>query len=206
MRNSFLVVKMFEEELAEYTGAKYVVTVNSGTSALSLAFQWWVKNNPNKCTIHLPEETYRSVFNMAYKASMVVLFDKKSWSGVYPIKPTNIWDCALRLAPKMYRAGTVQVLSFHPQKPLALSSGGGAILHDDPEADKWYRLMRFDGRTEGVSILEDEWPLVGDHCYMFPNQAAEAWHKLDIYRNRYPEKAPDAEQPKYENLNKKWRG
>jgi dTDP-4-amino-4,6-dideoxygalactose transaminase len=76
---------------------------------------------------------------------------------------------------------SIQCISFHPQKPLGLSNGGGAILHDDSLADEWYRKMRFDGRTEGVTTKDDDYTIIGEHCYMFPSTAAEGLHRLSIY-------------------------
>lgn len=60
--------------------------------------------------------------------------------------------------------------------------GGGAILHDDKEADDWYRRMRHDGRTPFTSPKDDEIKMIGEHCYMFPATAAEGIQKLEIYR------------------------
>jgi dTDP-4-amino-4,6-dideoxygalactose transaminase len=201
---AFDYVRGFEFDLSMYTGAPHVVAVNSGTSALQLALEYWARAD-QITTVILPDRTYRSVANMADRAGLGVIFHKKAWRGAYQIEPTNIWDCALRLAPGMYKAGTIQCLSFHPQKPLACSAGGGAILHDDPVMDKWLRKMRFDGRDEGVSIHDSSWDVIGAHCYMFPGQAGEALHRLNIYSAKYPKKAPDAEQPKYESLSSKWR-
>ncbi|MFA5376817.1 MAG: DegT/DnrJ/EryC1/StrS family aminotransferase [Dehalococcoidia bacterium] len=200
--NAFQANRDFEKSISEYTGASFVVVVNSATSALQLALEWYRVNGGTKAII--PERTYRSVANMILRTGLYLEFIDEEWRGIYNIRPSNIWDCALRLKPKMYVPGTVQCLSFHPQKPLALSSGGGAILHDDPEADKFYRLDRFDGREEGISILKSSWEIVGAHCYMFPGQAGEGAQKMEIYATRYPDDAPDTEQPEYENLREKW--
>jgi hypothetical protein len=48
---------------------------------------------------------------------------------------------------------------------------GGAILHNSPEADKWFRRARFDGRTEGVAPMDDTFDMIGHHCYMNPSSA-----------------------------------
>lgn len=196
---------MFERSLAWYTGAKHCVVVNSGSMAIYLALRYWDEDtNYTGNHMTVPEETYRSVPLAISRLSMFVRWDPKPWKGSYQIKPSNVWDCALRLKPNMYKKGQVQCLSLHPQKPLALSCGGGAILHDDDTADEWYRWMRFDGRKEGVPIQKDEMR-PGEHCYMFPSQAAEGLHRLSIYAARYPKQAPDMPQPKYENVRKKWR-
>jgi dTDP-4-amino-4,6-dideoxygalactose transaminase len=194
---SWDIVRGFECALAEYTGARYCVAVNSCTSAARLAFDWVKKQLLNG--VGFPTYTYRSMPSMANKCGIPIYLDDRKWSGQYLIANTNIWDCALTLRPGMYEKGTVQLLSFHPQKPLALSSGGGAILHDDPEADRFYRLDRFDGRTEGVGIQGDDWPFAADHCYMFPGQAGEGIHRLEIFKAAHPG-GLTMPQPDYEDL------
>lgn len=195
MDDAFLVVKMFERSLAEYTGAKYAVAVNSGTAALKLATKAWKGTS----TVTIPSRTYRSVWQVLKDNNYTVKFDDIKWSGGYHICGTDVWDYALLLEREMYVPGRVMCLSFHPQKPLALSCGGGAILHDDDELDKWYRWQRWDGRQEGCAIQDDELR-DGEHCYMMPGQAGEALHKLNIYASREPVRIP---HPNYEDLSKK---
>jgi len=196
MIDAFECVRMFERSLAGYTGAKYAVAVNSGTAALKLATKMW--NGTSSVTI--PSRTYRSVWQVLLDNLYTVKFRDYEWDECYQIEPTNVWDYALvTLDENIYVPGTVQCLSFHPQKALALSSGGGAILHDNDDLDEWYRWQRWDGRTEGVAIQEDELR-DGEHVYMFPGQAGEALHKLNIYATRGPVKIP---HPNYENLEKK---
>lgn len=195
MDDAFEVVRMFERSLAEYTGAKYAVAVNSGTSALRLALKAWRGTS----TVTIPSRTYRSVYLVLQDLMYTVKFDDIPWRGGYHICGTNVWDYALMLEPGMYVQGRVMCLSFHPQKPLSLSAGGGAILHDDDDLDKWYRWQRWDGRQEGVAIQDDELR-DGEHCYMMPGQAGEALHKLNIFASRRPAVIP---HPDYEDLSKK---
>lgn len=195
MDDAFIVVNLFERSLAEYCGAKYAVAVNSCSAALRLALKGW----KNTSIVTIPRHTYRSVYLVLQDLHYGVRFSDEKWDEYYQIKPTNVWDCALLLCSGMYVPGTVQCLSFHPQKPLALSSGGGAILHDDDEMDKWYRWQRWDGRQGGVAIQDDELR-DGEHCYMFPAQAGEALHKLNVYASRPPVRIP---HPNYEDLSKK---
>ena len=198
MPNPFKVVRDFEAALSEYTGAPFVVAVNSGTSSLHLAMEWYKLSGGTE--IMVPSRTYRSVPIHAERAGLDIWWNDNPWQGVYHMKPSNIWDCALRLTGGMYSAGQVQCVSFHPQKNLALDCGGGAILHDDPEADVWYRLARFDGRTEGMDIRVDSLKVKGWHYYMWPSQAAAGIQKLSIL----PRHMPDKPQPEYEDVRSKW--
>jgi pseudaminic acid cytidylyltransferase len=52
-------------------------------------------------------------------------------------------------------------VSFHWSKTLGEFRQGGAILHDNEEADAWLRRARFDGRTEGVAPKDDTSTLLG---------------------------------------------
>ena len=127
-------------------------------------------------------------------ANSRVLWRDEDWIGAYQLKPSKIWDCARRFTSGMYVPGQYQCVSFSASKILSAEQGG-AILHDNEEADAWFRRMRFDGRTEGVSQLEDTFMEVGLHCIMLPSVAAELMlrlhhlprHNADLPRIEYPD-------------------
>jgi hypothetical protein len=48
----------------------------------------------------------------------------------------------------------------------------GFILTDDIEAVKILKIMRFDGRKEGVPPLKDNFIYPGYHCYLLPEEAS----------------------------------
>lgn len=179
MTSPFQVVRDFEVALSEYTGAPYVVTVNSCTAALRLALRWERLHGYVEATV--PKRTYPSVPMAVVWAGLRVRWVDVNWFGGYILSPTRVVDCAKMLSGSMYHKGWYQCISFHPQKPLGLSNGGGAILHDNRDADAWFRRMRFDGRTEGVFTKDDEYIMIGEHCYMMPGVAAEGLQRLSIY-------------------------
>lgn len=182
--NPFDIVRDFEAALAEYTGAPYVVTVNSCTAALRLSLLWCAERMGKHWNVCVPHKTYPSVPMQVRHAGFKINWMREPWEGEYWLGPTNVHDCALWFTGGMYRGG-MRCVSFHPQKPLGLSNGGGAILHDDPHADRWFRKMRFDGRTEGVPTKDDNYTMLGEHCYMMPPTAAEGLHRLSIYARQY---------------------
>jgi len=120
-------------------------------------------------------------------------FRDEDWRGWYQLKPLPIWDSARWLTSEMYNTtkaphgdrllprGTMLCLSFHWSKTLGLGQGG-AILHDNEEADHWLRQARFDGRIEGVSPAEQQdlygFKVLGFHCYMSPETAAQGLVRL----------------------------
>jgi dTDP-4-amino-4,6-dideoxygalactose transaminase len=97
----------------------------------------------------------------------------------------------------MYVQGQYQCLSFHSSKILG-DTQGGAILHDNPEADEWFRKARFDGRTEGVAPKDDTFDMVSYHCYLSPDVAARLLWKLSVL----PKHNADLPNDPYPDLSK----
>ncbi len=174
----FGVVKDFEAELAEYTGARFVVTTTSCTAALLLALLWF-KRKCGPQTVSFPRFTYVGVGMSVLNAGHQIAFRDERWSGEYKLEPFDLYDSARRLTSGMFRPRAMQTLSFHWTKHLAIQQGG-AILHDDPEADQWLRRARFDGRREGVHPRDDVFDMVGLHCYMAGATAAEGLMRLSV--------------------------
>lgn len=185
------VTKDFERALCEYTGAPYAVAVNSCTMALLLAVKWHLKDDPLTClifgreyrrprSIEIPRHTYISVPMSILHAGGQPVFRDEDWIGCYKLEPLPVWDSARWFTQDMYQAGDPGdfiCVSFHASKTLGIEQGG-AILHDNPEADAWLRRARFDGRTEGVAPKDDAFKQVGWHCYMNPSTAAQGLLKL----------------------------
>lgn len=197
---AFDVVRGFEQKISEYTGAPCVVAVNSCTMALLLAMSWAKKQG--EWTVGIPCRTYPSVPMSAYHSGLDVNYIDLRWEGCYQLPPTNIWDCAKRFTSSMYIKGQIQCVSFHARKLLPIGSGG-AILHDDPVADEWYRRARFDGRKEGIATKDDTYEFAGWHAYMLPEQAARGLHLLTWYKRDVPDQP--AELDLYPDMSKyKW--
>lgn len=193
MKTGWEVVSDFEAAIAEYTGAPLVVCTNSGTAALLLALEWEMANH-GTCNVFLPKRTYISVPHAVHRAGFSVQWDAERFEGIYRLRPTNVWDCALRFTAGMYRRGSQMCVSFAAAKTLGIEQGG-AILHDDEGADLWLRRMRFDGRTPGLHPSQETDMLVGHHCPMLPSIAAQGLLRLahlprsnaDQVRNDYPD-------------------
>ena len=190
--NPYEIVKMFEEEVALYTGAPFAVSVDSCTNALFLCCKYL-----NVGEITLPKRTYLSVPMSVIHSGGTVAFEDKEWSGVYPLMPYPIYDSAKRFTSKMYLHGTYMCLSFHIKKLLPLGKGG-MILTDNYEAVKWFKKARYEGRGE-VNYRDDNVDMLGWNMYMTPQQAA---HGLALMQN-YPEHVPDlGENNGYRDLSK----
>lgn len=180
--NPWKAVEDFEQALCKYTGAPYAVAVSSCTAAILLAC---ARFQP-ACTVSVPKRTYISVPMAVIKAGHRVTFPEIKWTGSYRLAPLPVFDCALRFTSSMYRAGDYQCVSFAAAKILGLEQGG-AILHDNYEADRWFRKMRFDGRRPGLEVSEDDIDLIGYHFPMLPSTAAA----LTLRLHHLPKHNPD---------------
>lgn len=145
--------------------------------------------------VDIPKRTYVGVGMAILNAGGRVTFRDEEWSGAYQLAPLPVIDSARWFTGGMYDwmsekiighgAGKAIVgrgfvaVSFHASKILA-DTQGGAILHDNPEADKWLRRARFDGRTEGVAPKDDTFDMLGHHCLMSPDVAARLLWKLSV--------------------------
>lgn len=184
----YKVTEDFERALAEYTGSPFACALNSCSAALLLCVQWL------QCrSVEIPKHTYVSVPNSIMLGGAKVRWRDENWRGAYQLKPFPIWDSARRFTSGMYRFGQFQCVSFATTKILGIEQGG-AILHDDPQAQKWFKRMRFDGRSEGVDPSEDSFELVGHHCLMLPSIAAQLLLKLH-HLPKHNEDLPDYPYP-----------
>ena len=184
LHNPYKIVKMFEEEIAEYTGAPYAISVDSCTNALFLCCKFL-----NVKKVIIPSKTYLSVPMSIINAGGEVIFDKKPetnhWVGLYQLKPYPIYDSAKRLTSNMYIPNSFMCLSFHIKKQLPIGKGG-IILTDNEESVDWFRRARYEGRSEKY-YKEDDVDSIGWNMYMTPQEAA---HGLCLMQN-YPKHNSD---------------
>jgi len=187
--NPYKVVKLFEEEVAQYTGAPFAVSVDSCTNALFLCLMYKKHEMQlqKRRQIIIPSKTYLSVPMSIVHAGFEPVFDynMNDWKGIYQLKPYNIYDAAKRLTSDMYVGGSFMCLSFHIKKMLSIGKGG-MILCDDANAVKWFKSARYEGRNEKL-YHEDDIEMLGWNMYMTPQQAA---HGLALMQN-YPIDVPD---------------
>lgn len=197
MNNPYHVTRHFEERLAEYTGAPYAVAVNSCSAAIMLCVEFF-SGYTKGIEIEIPKHTYISVPMSIIHGGGWPVFRDEYWRGVYRLKPLPVWDCARRFTSGMYVSGQFMCVSFAANKLLGIEQGG-AILHDNPTADAWFRRMRFDGRGEGIDPAEDTFPVVGHHCIMLPSIAAQALLRL-YHFSKHNEDMPDYPYPDLSGL------
>ena len=188
--NPYKIVEMFEETIADYTGAPYAIAVNSSTNALFLCCKYL-----NVETVTLPARTYLSVPQSVLHAGGNLQFEEIKWKGIYQLKPYPIYDAAKRFTAGMYIPGSYMTLSFHIKKHLKMGKGG-IILTDNTEAAEWFAKARYEGRGK-LKYHEDNIEICGWNMYMTPQEAA---HGLALMQN-FPEHNEDLpEDPPYRDL------
>ncbi len=198
----YKITEDFESKLSEYTGAKYVVTVDNASNALFLCLMY-----EKVCgkEITIPSRTYPSVPCEIIHAGGKVKFkniEGKTIKGAYRLEPTNIWDSALTFTHNMYIPGQHMCISFTgPYKHFKLSKGG-AILTDNYEAYLWFKRARYSGRRE-CSYHDDHFDMLGWNFYMMPELAARGLLLMNQFydTNGNPKKNEDLEMP-YPDLSK----
>lgn len=202
--NAHNITVDFERALCEYTGAPFAVATTSCTMALLLAVAWEFRLDTRlrghlikeqiRPEVQIPKCTYVSVPMSIMHAGGCPVFRDEQWSGEYQLKPLPVWDAARRFTSGMYVPGRMQCVSFHAAKILG-DTQGGAILHDNADADAWLRRARFDGRTPGVAPKEDTFDMIGWHAYLSPDVAARLLfhlsvlpkHNADLPWDEYPD-------------------
>ena len=183
----YKVTQEFEEKLADYTGARFAVTLDNMSNGLFLAlyYEHNVMNRTEK-VIKIPTRTYPSVPCEIIHAGLKVEFEPiqgKTIKGAYQLKGSNVWDSALTFTADMYKPNTHMCVSFTgPYKHFKLSKGG-AILTDDVDAYRWFKRARYSGRRE-CSYFEDNFDMLGWNFYMMPELAARGLLLMEQFYNR----------------------
>ena len=198
----YKVTEEFENRLADYTGAPYCVTVDNASNAIFLCLMY---EKVKGLDITIPSRTYPSVPCEIIHAGAKVKWEKvkgESIKGAYQLKPTKVWDSALRFTADMYIPDTHMCISFTgPYKTFKLSKGG-AILTDDYDAFLWFKRARYSGRR-ACSYHEDNFDMLGWNFYMMPELAARGLLLIDqFYDSKGNKKEMDDLEMRYPDLSK----
>jgi dTDP-4-amino-4,6-dideoxygalactose transaminase len=175
LHNPYKIVKMFEEEIADYTGSPYAISVDSCTNALFLCCKYLKVKE-----VEIPSKTYLSVPQSIINSGGEVVFNPSlnDWKGIYQLSPYPIYDAAKRFTSEMYIPGSLMCISFHIKKHLKIGKGG-MILTDSKEAVEWLKMARYEGRSEKL-YHDDNITEMGWNMYMTPQEAA---HGLALMQN-----------------------
>lgn len=178
--NNHYFIDLFEQRLREFTGAPYVVLVDSCTNAIFLSLMYLKRYKTVPDTLGIPAHTYIGVPQSIINAGLNVEFQDTYWVGEYILEGTPIFDAAVGFTRDMYVDGMV-CLSFQQKKALPIGKGG-AILLDDEHAYHTLKRMAWDGRDASKSVAEDIDNIIpGYHMNMIPADAATGVLLLNSY-------------------------
>ena len=169
----FKQIELFEQELAEYTGARYAIATDCCTHAIELA----LRHDRVRHT-EFTAYTYISVLMTCHKLGISYDLIEDRWTGKYVFLGTRIVDSARLFGENIYTPGTLTCLSFGRGKPLELSRGGALLLDDKDAYDKILR-WRYDGRDLSCLPWASQKRFsVGFHYKMTPDEAILGRQKL----------------------------
>jgi dTDP-4-amino-4,6-dideoxygalactose transaminase len=177
------VIDIFENKVAEFAGSKYAVSVDCCTNGMFLSLKYLQHIGELKLSdpLTIPKRTYISASMLVKHAGNSVNFEDVEWSGLYQIKPTRVWDSAVRWTKNMYVGNdALQVISFQIKKRIPIGRGG-VILTDSEHAYKWLKLASYDGRDLTKPYTDpDHISMLGYHMYMTPEDAARGIILIDV--------------------------
>lgn len=183
----YKITEEFEKALADYTGAKYAVTLDNMSNGLFLAlyYEHYVNKSIKDNYISIPNRTYPSVPCEIIHAGLKVKWNKvkgDTITGAYQLEGSNVWDSALSFTADMYIPKSHMCISFTgPYKHFKLSKGG-AILTDSYKAYLWFKRARYSGRRE-CSYHDDNLDMLGWNFYMMPELAARGLLLMNQFYN-----------------------
>jgi dTDP-4-amino-4,6-dideoxygalactose transaminase len=195
------IVSTFEKKVAQFAGAKYGIAVDCCTNAVFLSLQYLkdIKEVKEGDVITIPNRVFFSIPMAIQLSGLKVKFEPMDWSGTYQLKPTNIYDAAVRFTENMFIPDSLFCMSFQYKKRLPIGRGG-MILTDDPCAKVIIDQTRNMGRHMDVDQWHDNFKLNGWNMYMSPDDAARGILIFDDLMEQGKTFADSACQDNYADL------
>tara|TARA_R110002020_G_scaffold75261_1_gene191641 strand:- start:2078 stop:3013 length:936 start_codon:yes stop_codon:yes gene_type:complete len=148
-------VTVFEEEFAEYVGAKYACSISSATNAIFLIFL------NHKVTVDIPSLIPPVVLNAIVNGGNKINFvDDVDWIGdsyiLHKFDDCKIIDSAQKVEQNQFKKEAnpedLMLFSFYPTKPVG-GLDGGMIVSDDLEKIQYFK----EAVLNGMSYAKDNW-------------------------------------------------
>lgn len=179
------IIDIFEKKVAKFAGSKYAVATDCCTHAIELCLRYLLyKGEIQKgATISMPYNTYISVVQTVFNLGFAINFKNSTWSGIYRLSGTRVYDGAVRWTKGMYDKDQycipLQCISFQIKKRIPIGRGGMILCHTKEEYD-WLKLASYDGRDLSLPYDHpDHVKMSGYHYYMTPEDAARGIILMD---------------------------
>ena len=157
------VVTEFEQEFAEFVGAKYACSANSASSLIFLTMLISEQESVKIPSI-MPPVVPNAILNAG---KQIEFYDDIDWVGreYLLLEETNhnfmsenfkVWDSAQRVERNLFKRiandEDLMIFSFYPTKPVG-GCDGGMIVSNDKQKIDWYKVATFNG----LSFSEHNW-------------------------------------------------
>lgn len=171
----------FENNFAEYVGAKYAVAVNSATTAIQLVTHVYRHGT----TFHIPSCIPPVVCNAIITGGAYIKFeDDIAWVGkeyfLHAGTHYNIIDSAHKVDRNQFsRYGNddIAIFSMYPTKPCAGMDGGIIASNNKTKIDH-LRTIAYNGMSQEDNNWERKQTMIGFKAYMNAAQAYVANESL----------------------------
>ena len=173
-------VVAFEEEFAEFVGAKYACSISSATNAIFLIFL-----NRN-LTVNVPSIIPPVVLNaLIHGGNKINFTDDVGWVGgsyiLHEFDDYKIIDSAQKVEQNQFRKEAnpedLMFFSFYPTKPVG-GLDGGMIVSNDYEKIKYFKEAVLNGMSYAKDNWEREIKFPGWKMYLNSFQASVAHQNL----------------------------
>ena len=193
--NPYHDTEEFEKAIADYTGAPYVVTLDSCSSGIFISL---IYEGIRDREVGITCRTYMSVPCEIIHAGGRVKFlpmEDRVLRGAYRLEGTKTWDSALRFTADMYIPDSFMCCSFTGSTKILKLGKGGCILTDNEDAYNWFKLVRFSGREECSYHDQKSFNILGWNFYFNPMLATLGLMLIGQFYNfdHSKKSIPDAE-------------
>jgi len=140
------IVQEFEQNFANYVGARYACTANSASSLILLALKRY-QNQIVKIPSTMPIVVPNAIVNAGHK---IEFYDDVEWVGSYYHLHDDIYDSAQQVSKNQYAElkddDALMIFSFYPTKPVS-GCDGGIIVSNNEKKIEDFRMMTMNGTT-----------------------------------------------------------
>lgn len=170
-------VTEFENDFADYVGAKYACTANSASSLIFLSLLRYAPTVVKIPTI-MPIVVPNVITNTRHK---IIFYDDPDWVGHCYHLHDNIYDSAQEVSRDIYKKinddNAIMIFSFYPTKPVG-SCDGGMVVCNDYDTIQYFKTMTMNGTTQNSDSWKRSQTVAGYKMHINSLQAAIAHSNL----------------------------